>query len=632
MRSILFALLSVLFAGASAAQDKPIYTDVLVVGGTTGGIAAALQTAKMGASTVVVEHTPWLGGMLSAAAVSCTDGNHELRSGIWESFRQALYKHYKSNNLFTGWVSETCFEPHVADSIFKAWVHAQPNMQVYYHWYFDKAMMEGNTIKGAVFENVRGQKLTVYAKRVIDATDLGDVYAAAGAAYDLGTEDSTQSGEKIAPGKSDVIQDLTWAAVLKDYGKGANKTIPMPPNYDATKYYCSTADAPCNAKPYSLGTQKVLEYGRVKTTDGSLKYMLNWPAFGNDYYINVVEKKPIEREAYYNAAKNFTRGFIYFLQTELKQPQIGFATDEVNEGMAFMAYNREGRRLKGKVRLNIDHIATPFNYNVYRTGISVGDYPVDHHHARYNGKVPPIPFPAVPSFNIPMGALIPENTQGLVVCEKGISVSNIANGTTRLQPVVLLTGQAAGMLAAISFKQNIEVQNVSVTAVQKALLQEKVYLMPYADVKHTDGAFEAVQWIGSWGIIKGIGKSVGWANKTYFKPDSLVTFAEMSAGLNALVPLRFSEKIKPNDPVTTGVLFEMIARFNAAVAKQSKAARAAKIAEGFLIADQTYTKAGLVAPAITKTLTRKEASFILFNLAKGLDYLEKDFTGATFFK
>jgi hypothetical protein len=632
MRSILFALLFVLFAGAGMAQDKPVYTDVLVVGGTTGGIAAALQTAKMGVSTVVVEHTPWLGGMLSAAAVSCTDGNHELRSGIWESFRQALYKHYKSNNLFTGWVSETCFEPHVADSIFKAWVHAQPNMQVYYHWYFDKAIMEGNTIKGAVFENVRGQKLTVYAKRVIDATDLGDVYAAAGAAYDLGTEDSTQSGEKIAPGKSDVIQDLTWAAVLKDYGKGANKTILMPPNYDATKYYCSTADAPCNAKPYSLGTQKVLEYGRVKTTDGSLKYMLNWPAFGNDYYINVVEKKPIEREAYYNAAKNFTRGFIYFLQTELKQPQIDFATDEVNEGMAFMAYNREGRRLKGKVRLNIDHIATPFNYNVYRTGISVGDYPVDHHHARYNGKVPPIPFPAVPSFNIPMGALIPENTQGLVVCEKGISVSNIANGTTRLQPVVLLTGQAAGMLAAISFKQNIAVQNVSITAVQKALLQEKVYLMPYADVKHTDGAFEAVQWIGSWGIIKGIGKSVGWANKTYFKPDSLVTFAEMSAGLNALVPLRFSEKIKPNDPVTTGVLFEMIARFNAAVAKQSKAARAAKIAEGFLIADQTYTKAGLVAPAITKTLTRKEASFILFNLAKGLDYLEKDFTGATFFK
>ena len=632
MRSILFALLFVLLAGASLAQDKPIYTDVLVVGGTTGGIAAALQTAKMGANTVVVEHTPWLGGMLSAAAVSCTDGNHELRSGIWESFRQALYKHYKSNNLFTGWVSETCFEPHVADSIFKSWVHAQPNMQVYYHWYFDKAIMEGNTIKGAVFENVRGQKLTVYAKRVIDATDLGDVYAGAGAAYDLGTEDSTQSGEKIAPGKSEVIQDLTWAAVLKDYGKGTNKTIAMPAGYNALAYYCSTADAPCNAKPYSLGTQKVLEYGRVKTTDGSLKYMLNWPAFGNDYYINVVEKKPIEREAYYTAAKNFTLGFVYFLQTELKQPQIGFATDEVNEGMAFMPYNREGRRLKGKVRLNIDHIATPFKTNLYRTGISVGDYPVDHHHARYNGKVPPIPFPSVPSFNIPLGALMPEKIQGLVVCEKGISVSNIANGTTRLQPVVLLTGQAAGALAAVSLQQNINVQDVSVTAVQKVLLTENVYLMPYSDVKHTDGAFKAVQWIGSWGIIKGIGKSIGWANKTYFKPDSLVTYTEISAGLQALVPFRFSEKVKPNDLVTTSVLFEMIASFNTAVAQHSKAARAAKISGGFLIADQTYTNAGLAVPKLTKALTRKEASFILHQFAKGLDYLDKDLSGAVFFK
>ena len=60
------------------------------------------------------------------------------------------------------------------------------------------------------------------------------------------------------------------------------------------------------------------------------------------------------------------------------------------------------------------------------------------------------------------------------------------------------------MLAAVSLQQNINVQDVSVTAVQKALLQEKIYLMPYSDVKHTDKAFEAVQWVGSWGIIKGI--------------------------------------------------------------------------------------------------------------------------------
>ncbi len=106
----------------------------------------------------------------------------------------------------------------------------------------------------------------------------------------------------------------------------------------------------------------------------------------------------------------------------------------------------------------------------------------------------------------------------------------------------------------------------------------------------------------------------------------------MSAGLQALVPLRFSEKIKPNDPVTTAVLFEMIARFNKAVAKNSKAARANKLSDSFLIADQAYTNAGLAVPKLTKALTRKEASFILHQVAKGLDYLEKDLSGAVYFK
>ena len=76
----------------------------------------------------------------------------------------------------------------------------------------------------------------------------------------------------------------------------------------------------------------------------------------------------------------------------------------------------------------------------------------------------------------------------------------------------------------------------------------------------------------------------------------------------------------------------MISRFNAAVAKNSKAERANKLSDGFLIADQAYINAGLAVPKLTKALTRKEASFILYSLAKGLDYLGKDFTGAAFFK
>jgi hypothetical protein len=201
---------------------------------------------------------------------------------------------------------------------------------------------------------------------------------------------------------------------------------------------------------------------------------------------------------------------------------IGLADDELEGGMALMPYNREGRRLKGVIRLTINHIKYPYDHLLYKTGISVGDYPVDHHHARYPGKLPALEFPPIPAYNIPMGALIPEKLEGLIVCEKGISVTNIVNGTTRLQPVVLLTGQAAGMLAAKSVHLNKKPREVPVRFVQEELLRSKSFLMPFTDVSPSDPDWKAIQKTGVTGILKGTGKPEGWANKMFFYPDSLV--------------------------------------------------------------------------------------------------------------
>ena len=518
------------------AQVTVIKTQVLVVGGSTGGTAAAIQAARSGATTLLVEQTNMLGGMLTAAAVSCTDGNHGLKSGMWQELKAALYKHYGTTNLASGWVSNTCFEPQVADSIFKAWAASEKKLRVLYHWYFRKAIANANRVTGAEFINAKGERLVVQASMVVDATDLGDVFASAGAAFDLGMEPPAYSGEKEAKEKNDIIQDLTWTAVLKDYGKGADKTIEKPSGYDAAKYNCSTSDAPCTGKPYSLNTQKVLDYGKLTVTDTlHPKYMLNWPAYGNDYYLNVVNMQPLQREAAYVNAKNQTLGFIYFLQTTLGFKNIGLADDEVNKGMAWMPYHREGRRLRGVVRLNINHIKTPYQYGLYKTGIAVGDYPVDHHHAQYPGKVPDIAFPQVPSFSIPLGALIPEKTEGLIVCEKGISVSNIANGTTRLQPVVLLTGQAAGVLAAQCITKKTAPRKVSVRMIQQQLLKWKCYLLPFCDVAPDDAGWQAVQQIGAMGLIKGVGKSINWENKTFFYPDSAISVREVEQNLQTYV-------------------------------------------------------------------------------------------------
>jgi hypothetical protein len=514
-------------------RGRSITTDVLVIGGGTGGTAAAIQCSRMGVKTILVEETNMLGGMLTAAGVSCTDGNDQLPSGMWEEFRQALYKHYGKNKLNTGWVSNTNFEPHVGDSIFKSWAENDTNLTVIYDFHFEEIIKQGNSVAGASFANNEKEVLKIKAKIVIDGTELGDVLAKAGVAYDVGMDDPIVSGEKEAKQKNKIIQDLTWVALLKDYGSGADKTITRPVNYDSTKYFCSTSDAPCNGKPYQFDTKKVLEYGKLPRSPGVThdKYMLNWPIHGNDFYLNAVEMSLESRVHNYELAKQQTLGFIYFLQTTLGMKNIGLADDELDSGMAFIPYNREGRRMKGIVRLNIDHLKYPYNYTLYRTGISVGDYPVDHHHGQYPGTVPAIEFPKIPSFNIPLGCLIPEKIDGLIVCEKGISVTNIVNGSTRLQPVVLLTGQAAGVLAAKSIKEKRKVREVSVRSVQEELLKLKCYLMPFVDVKPGDPHWEAIQRVGVTGILKGVGKPEGWSNKMFFYPDSTITDTELKRSL-----------------------------------------------------------------------------------------------------
>jgi hypothetical protein len=105
------------------------------------------------------------------------------------------------------------------------------------------------------------------------------------------------------------------------------------------------------------------------------------------------------------------------------------------------------------------------------------------------------------------------------------------NGTTRLQPVVLQIGQAAGVLAALAVTNKLNISKVPVRCVQNAILNANGYIMPYLDLPLSDKYFKALQRIGSTGILRGQGKSVGWSNETWFNTDSLVLVNELRTGL-----------------------------------------------------------------------------------------------------
>ena len=98
--------------------SEPQHVDVLVIGGGASGTAAGIQSARMGVPTMIVEETPWIGGMLTAAGVSCVDGNYKLQSGIFGEFADSLASRYGGwESLKTGWVSHINFEPHVGQEV-----------------------------------------------------------------------------------------------------------------------------------------------------------------------------------------------------------------------------------------------------------------------------------------------------------------------------------------------------------------------------------------------------------------------------------------------------------------------------------------------------------------------------------
>lgn len=541
------ACLALLFiVGVSCRTSNQIEknVDVLVVGGTTSGTSAGIASARNGVSTLIVEETPWLGGMFTAQGVGAVDGNHDLHSGIWNEFRDRLRTHYGgAGALHTGWVSRTLFEPHVGDSVFKAMAAAEKNLEIIYGYYITEILKEGSRVVGAVFSNDEGDKIVVKAKVVVDATDLGDCLPLSDTDYRLGMDSRTETGEFQAPEQAnDIIQDLTWVAIMKDYGADADMTIPRPEGYNPENFKgCCVADGEeVEGKVDCIG---MLSYGRMPKG----KYMLNWPKVGNDVYLNVVEMSREERNKELEKARNYTLQYVYYIQHELGYKHLGLADDEytTSDRLAYLPYHREGRRLKGVSLLTLNHVSEPYNSTLYRTGISVGDYPVDHHHAAYP-DAPKIDFPPVPSFNIPLGALIPEKTDGLIVSDKAISVTNIINGSTRLQPVVLLTGQAAGTLAAMSVKENKQVREISVREVQTNLLGQGVYIMPLFDIANTDPDFAAIQRITATGILTTVGEPHDWDNRTWFYPDQNVSIAEFTSGLNSFTnTIKVSEDNKP---------------------------------------------------------------------------------------
>lgn len=463
-----------------------LVTEVLVVGGGTGGTAAAIQAARRGVQTVLVSEFPWLGGMLTAAGVPAPDGNElaAFQTGIWGAFLRELERR-QPGGLDHAWVSFFSYDPRLGAQIFADWVNQLPNIK----WISGQTPLEvlhqGNRITGVRFEDYR-----IQAQVILDGTELGDLLALGEVCHRWGWEWQSEWYEPSAPLGSNSLTQIypvqapTWVVILEDFGPDTQAPKIAPVAGEDWQQFVGAWEG------YDPG--QFLNYGRLPGN----RFMLNWPQRGNDYGRDLgrlIQSSGTRRE-FWQEARSHSQSFARFLQTQLGQrygladifPEV--ANSPGGGGFALHPYYRESRRLQGLVTVTEPDIlplaggrvaTLPVNSSGEVESIVIGNYANDHHYPGYNLPLQPKflrwggRWTGTP-FTIPYRALIPATTEGLLVCEKNISVSHIANGATRLQPVVLGMGQAAGMAAALCIEGGYQPAELPVRLLQDALLQDSI--------------------------------------------------------------------------------------------------------------------------------------------------------------
>jgi hypothetical protein len=420
------ALLPLAFTPRLAAETRPreLRADVVVIGGGTGGCAAALAAARAGCRVILTEETDWVGGQLTAQAVP-PDEHPWIESfgatRLYRRFRDGVRDYYRRHYPLTadaraavhlnpgnGSVSHLCHEPRVALAVLREllapYLSGRSIILLTQHRPI-AADVDGDRVRSVTVRDLPGGRdVVLTAPYFLDATELGDLLPLTKTEYVVGAESQKDTGEPHAATEPrPANQQAFTCCFTMDHLDGEDHTIEKPADYDFWRKYVPELKPAWAgpllswhmSEPITLKERKVTFdptgpgaggmnlwlYRRIADRknfkEGTYRgdvCLVNWPQ--NDYWLgNLIDVSAEEAARHLKRAKQLSLSLLYWMQTEAPRPDgktgwkgLRLREDLVGteDGLAKSPYIRESRRIKAEFTVLEQHVGTDARMKVTR--------------------------------------------------------------------------------------------------------------------------------------------------------------------------------------------------------------------------------------------------------------------------
>ncbi len=502
----------------SAPQATARTYDLVVYGGTAGGVITAVAAAREGLKVALLEPRDHLGGMVSGGLGWTDYGRRQVIGGYSLEYFERVGKKYGKD-------IEWHFEPHVAEQVFRELVQ-ETGVEVFYR---HRLREKGGVVKdGTRVRSIALDNGATFAGRIFaDATYEGDLMAQAGVSYTWGREGMNEYGESLA-GVRDRTPKHQFTVKVGPYDEKGRLLPEISPEKKAP---AGSADRKVQAYNFRVCMTKLAENrvpfpkpagyhaGRFALLGRMLGEMdkvkqekkQRWTAvdlmkpdplpngktdtnnngaFSTDYIGGNYEYPNASyatRARIWQSHVDYVQGFFYFLQNDPQVPKglhdemaaWGLCKDEFTDtgNWPHQLYVREARRMVGEYVMSQKDIQTELTKPDV---IGMGSYNSDSHNVQrivneegFVENEGDMQVPVTP-YQIPYRVMLPKRAQATnLLVPVAFSATHVAYSTLRMEPQYMIIGHAAGVAAKMAIERNVAVQEIDAAALSAKLKSQR---------------------------------------------------------------------------------------------------------------------------------------------------------------